>query len=974
MAGISQKVSPDEILPLLGHNVWALGYTGYTRPTEYLNLLNAYLQQARELTVLAGQDRVIHVSSCADAGPLLQILGYRQRGGCGDRNTALETADAERAFLTTDSGFPLPELEQAIQENQAFSYPYAGSSVPAFCSEAEVVAASAKNRRSKPGLVEIFLQDPEMARLYFALSRVQPEVRVELLRSVGLRNLVRDAAALDFYGGRLGLRSGGLILPGGPNAEASWKELVGTSPNSPGKFVNELFSRDKGWMAAYFDALSHLKQGEQAYFTEPRRLRLFYEALRPANNAIDATRGTFQPEPALLVLVTRLRLDADGQPHVPGNLEVWKRILSAKKGGHVPGGWSKPPSQITTAENLVQDLFSLSRTDLVTSPLRVYLGLSALDSRRPEARRLSPATVEKLAAKFSDYSDQYRIFGEFPELNEESISLFLETAERLSRITDAPVRGNAMGAFQASLGIWQILARQGQIPASAQNDSWQKTVRAFVAVHSATQVFDAGRTSLREVLSAAAHPGNFSQEELIQLLAGPPQSSPEGQAAHQELANRIRSIMDSQRLVSLDSLFALGDGLKDVSLGKPADASLGVLAGELREFELPRPIFTRAERTTWGSGVYNNHHTDTQMRTDLSKVLKNAASRSQVEEARGQLAPFLRDTLVGLNYAYYEPPGAQLLYTNPLFVRQHDFSGETVSGVEHLWQCSSVFGAGSPAGGGAHLVGSLADLPYVLADAEQDFLAPQNVQALIFRELVPGLLTSAVLPRWWEVTPSELHAAGLYQRSGEELLSAAMGNSELRQKIMRILSDRMSPEREDEIERSLRSENAGAIREMVTPADSFFLAAEFRSEFPQDAPLWGPASRELNELSQSHPADTSRERLALHFGIPHPVLTQSYTRELLNVEPFPPFAGEYSRLLAESWDSSNLYWARLADETGQSPAALHHLVPELTRRMIEKIFASQFEDWPALLRAMRETGEEYKQGKVIAAQVGGAQP
>ena len=35
-------------------------------------------------------------------------------------------------------------------------------------------------------------------------------------------------------------------------------------------------------------------------------------------------------------------------------------------------------------------------------------------------------------------------------------------------------------------------------------------------------------------------------------------------------------------------------------------------------------------------------------------------------DARGLVVPFLRDTLVGLNYAYYEPPGAQILLNNPL--------------------------------------------------------------------------------------------------------------------------------------------------------------------------------------------------------------------------------------------------------------------------------------------------------------------
>ena len=153
-------------------------------------------------------------------------------------------------------------------------------------------------------------------------------------------------------------------------------------------------------------------------------------------------------------------------------------------------------------------------------------------------------------------------------------------------------------------------------------------------------------------------------------------------------------------------------------------------------------------------------------------------------EARGLVVPFLRDTLVGLNYAYYEPPGAQILLNNPLFVRSHDFSGEMAMGGGQSWRVPHVFGSGLPAGGGAHLAGSLADLPFVLAEAEQDFIVPENVQALIWHELVPGLVSSATLPRWWGVTQNELHAVALYQRTGEELLAAAAQDEKLRQTVL----------------------------------------------------------------------------------------------------------------------------------------------------------------------------------------------
>jgi hypothetical protein len=64
-----------------------------------------------------------------------------------------------------------------------------------------------------------------------------------------------------------------------------------------------------------------------------------------------------------------------------------------------------------------------------------------------------------------------------------------------------------------------------------------------------------------------------------------------------------------------------------------------------------------------------------------------------------------------------------------------------------------------------------------------------------------------------------------------------------------------------------------------------------------------------------------------------------------------------------------LYWARLADEMGYPPVVLNRLVPQLTHRMVENVFGTNLEDWPAVLRALRETGEEFRQGKIASAEV-----
>jgi hypothetical protein len=62
----------------------------------------------------------------------------------------------------------------------------------------------------------------------------------------------------------------------------------------------------------------------------------------------------------------------------------------------------------------------------------------------------------------------------------------------------------------------------------------------------------------------------------------------------------------------------------------------------------------------------------------------------------------------------------------------------------------------------------------------------------------------------------------------------------------------------------------------------------------------------------------------------------------------------------------------LADEKGYSPVMLNQLVPELTRRMVEKIFATDIEDWPALWRATRETGDEFRNSNMATRFISGA--
>lgn len=964
MSGISQEATPPEVLPLVAHNVILQGYER-GKATEFLVLLRRYVRQAKELSSMAGKDGNIHVHSCKDVESLLHVLGYRQEGECGHTEMSLVTANAERAFLSIDSGFPLLDLEEALRRDAPFDYRYAGTSVPVLSNPEDWIAIAAQRGQEKRDFLEVLLNESDVARLYWGLSQIEPETRVYLIKNVGMTRLLPFASILDLYGSQLCVRDGAVVVPGGQNADKEWQELVGATPRTAVEFIPKLLKKDRGWLAVYFDALARTSESQQAHLAEGQRLRRFYAAFRsPGASSEAGSRVTFRPAPALLVLVTRLQWDTNGDPYVPGSLQVWSEVVNQGTNSKFTREWTKHSGSWKHGDQLVEAMFVFSRQESAAGPLQAFLCLSELDHRRPTGHRLNNQTVALLAKRYADYSDQYLIFSEFPELSDDSITRFVSTADALNKIPDHTLRGNAMGIFQANVGLWQILARQGQIDRSQLNSSWQEVIKAFASISTGAQLVTAGRTSLEQVFRAASGKRTVTADGLINLLAGTRQTSVEGQQVHNEMANRIRAVLDDQRLVSIDTLFTLDDDLKNTIQGTPNKGELAALAGELREFEMPRPIFTNSERNVWAAGTYNNRHTELEMRTDIVKLLRGPQSPKQIDAARGELATFLRDSLVGMNYAYYEPPGSQALHNNPLFVRSHDFSGETIIGIERLWQAANLFGAGSPAGGGAHLVGSLADLPYVLAEAEQDFIAPDHVQALIWQQFVPALLSNATVLRWWNVSRKELHAVTLYQKAGEDLLMACSTNDQLRTEVIGVLSQRMLPERLAWLERAIREGNRNELLEGIAPADSFYLTAEFRQKYPEELAKASAAGQDLESLSREDPNEVGWERLSRDFGVIHPVFMQTYAREFVNVRPFPALDGRYNRLMAECWDSGNLYWARLADEMGYSPVLLNRLVPELTRHMVERIFASDLEDWPAALRALRETGEEFRQGKI----------
>ena len=108
--------------------------------------------------------------------------------------------------------------------------------------------------------------------------------------------------------------------------------MAGASPDKPGAFFERLIIRDDGWLASYFDALSRIGNSPanapvQNYLTEPERVKRYYSAVRGKVTSPGPARPVFRSNTDMMLLTARLRLDANGKPHIPGSLDVWRTVV-----------------------------------------------------------------------------------------------------------------------------------------------------------------------------------------------------------------------------------------------------------------------------------------------------------------------------------------------------------------------------------------------------------------------------------------------------------------------------------------------------------------------------------------------------------------------------------------------------------------------------------------------------------------------
>jgi hypothetical protein len=399
MSAIAGDATPDDVLPALARNVVTNGYQAShsneaLEQTEYLKLVHRYLSQAQELEKLAGDSKVIKIENCDSpaVGELLRVLGFRIRGGCGSE-VVLETVNAARAFLTTDSGFPINVLEESLRTNRPFTYDY--HPARATCCSARSIGRAGTKEIDPGGFVDFLSPIPRSAVCTWAFPSWTPKPPRTLRKAIPLRASkptptysISSAACLKSAAARRWCPAERAPLRSGAS-------LVGASPDHGAEFFDKLMAKDDGWLASLYDSIARINGPLQDYLLQPERMKRFYTAVRGRITSPGPARPVFRANTDMMLLTTRLRLDADGKPHIPGNLDVWKTLFTNHPQAKYDGKLTRLATTWKEPDDVIEALFALCRKTVDNEPLKIFMALSDLDRNRPHLCR--PATVDRLA-------------------------------------------------------------------------------------------------------------------------------------------------------------------------------------------------------------------------------------------------------------------------------------------------------------------------------------------------------------------------------------------------------------------------------------------------------------------------------------------------------------------------------------------------------------------------------------------------
>ncbi len=186
-------------------------------------------------------------------------------------------------------------------------------------------------------IVAAIIQDRPAALLYHGLAGLDDETLAWLgPERDTLQHLVRHPGAFAIFGPSVRVRGGRIAVPGGPDLDAAWHNVIGADPARPAQFVKRLFGDENGEVAWFYDALSQLDEpslkfatgGNVAASARGDRMRALLDVFRDTGGdrkleVQPYTRRAFDPALTLAVV----RVNQDGTMVGPASRGLWERLF-----------------------------------------------------------------------------------------------------------------------------------------------------------------------------------------------------------------------------------------------------------------------------------------------------------------------------------------------------------------------------------------------------------------------------------------------------------------------------------------------------------------------------------------------------------------------------------------------------------------------------------------------------------------------
>src|SRR6202012_3613602 len=218
-----------------------------------------------------------------------------------------------------------------------------------------------------------------------------------------------SASVLDFFGGNFEIRQGKAVLPGGARSAAAWAEIAGASPDKGSEFFEKLMLKDDGWLASLYDSLARLSAGGQqasvlGYLTEPVRMKRYYNAIRGRITTPGPARPVFRSNTEMMLLTTRLPIDADGKADIAGGTDWWRELFVKTPKAKYDAKLSKSAANWKEPDDVIEALCALCRKPVDNEPLKIFMGRSDVDRNRTQP--LKPETVKSMLHACTSYEVQ----------------------------------------------------------------------------------------------------------------------------------------------------------------------------------------------------------------------------------------------------------------------------------------------------------------------------------------------------------------------------------------------------------------------------------------------------------------------------------------------------------------------------------------------------------------------------------------